>query len=75
MATSFRYYSSLSGANLVLDLSYNTEVSPSGHGDDILDAETSESIALTTITQETSYIQNSTLSCALHIDDESYSAT
>ena len=67
--------SSLGGANLVCDLNYNTEVSPSGHGDDILDAETSESIALTTITQETSYIQNSTLSCALHIDDESYSAT
>ena len=52
------YDSSLSGANLVLDLSYNTEVSPTGHGDDILDAEASESIEVTTITQETSYIQN-----------------
>ena len=33
-------------------MSYNTEVSPSGHGDDILDAEASESIEVTTITQE-----------------------
>ena len=77
------YGSSLGGANLVKWLNYNTEVSPTGHGDDILDAEASESITLTTITQETSYIQNtgpvnSTLSYALDIDeeyDESYSAT
>ena len=77
------YGSSLGGANLAIELNYNTEVSPTGHGDDILDAEASESIEVTTITQETSYIQNtgpenSTLSYALHIDeeyDESYSAT
>ena len=43
------YDSSLVGGNLVCDLNYNTDVSPSGYGDDILDAETSESIALTTI--------------------------
>ena len=59
----------------MIELNYKTEVSPTGQGDDILDAETSESIALTTITQETSYIQNtgpvnSTLSYALHFDEE-----
>ena len=68
------YDFSLDGANLVIELNYSTEVSPSGYGT-FSDAEAYEQIQLETITQENTYIEktgpvNSTLSYALDIAEE-----
>ena len=68
------YDFSLDGANLVIELNYSTEVSPSGYGT-FSNAEAYEQIQLETITQENTYIEktgpvNSTLSYALDIAEE-----
>ena len=68
------YDFSLNGANLVIELNYNTEVSPSGYGT-FTDSEAYEQIQLETITQDNTFIQktgpgNSTLSYALDISED-----
>ena len=68
------YDSSLDGANLVIELNYNTEVSPSGYST-FTDSEASEQIQLETITKENTIIEktgpgNSTFSYALDIAEE-----
>ena len=50
------YDSSLDGANLVIELNYNTEVSPSGYST-FTDSEASEQIQLETITKENTVIE------------------
>ena len=62
----------MDGANLVIELNYNTEVSPSGYGT-FTDSEAFEQIQLETITRDAkTYIEktgpgNSTLTYALDI--------
>ena len=68
------YDSSLNGANLVIELNYNTEVSPSGYGT-FTDSRAYEDIQLETIAQESTFFEktgpvNSTLSYALDIAGE-----
>ena len=68
------YDFNLDGANLVIKLDYNTEISPTGYST-FTDSEASEQIQLEAITQETLSIQNtgpgnSTFSYALDIEED-----